>query len=260
MNYSDIVSYGCSYTAGEELMDPTIHADCEKIKQEKGLEHWWNHYRLNWHMDENSIIERELATSWPNTVAQMMGLPLHNRARSGSSLPWSLFSLEQDLNHGSISEHCLILVGVTGMHRSLHWNRSALAESWLHHHQPYPQPEWHRDTVLGIYNDAQCLWLHLTYLLRFCEISSKIDHRVKLFEMNANRFQVKSMVEKVREQGIDFTARYQQLCQSGVFFDRETLMGMVRGSREQHVGHHPIRAVHERYGQWVHATLIDGNL
>jgi hypothetical protein len=119
-----IVAYGCSYTAGDELMDHVVMGvtfeKCNDIKQQyldtysrncaisyfrkdfKKISHYQNAYRNR---------------TWAAQLAKRLNINFENRAVNGSGPDEHYFRIYNDLVNGLINDSDLILVGLTSMDR-----------------------------------------------------------------------------------------------------------------------------------------------
>ena len=119
-NINRVVAYGCSYTAGDEIMDHVFmnvsFEECNKIKRQY-IQHgktldakskFKNDYNI-WTADK----ELNRNHSWAAYLAKHLDLPFVNRAVNGSSIDQIYFSIQSDLLNSSILETDLVLVGLT---------------------------------------------------------------------------------------------------------------------------------------------------
>lgn len=125
VRFNRIVAYGCSHTAGSELVDHlfwpngSITAEgLDKIKrqymenQKRNL--FYNKYP---ELGKQEVKDAQSKVSWAGQVAKHFGVPIINRAIPGSSMQGIVYSIENDLAIGALSENDLILVGATSMDR-----------------------------------------------------------------------------------------------------------------------------------------------
>jgi hypothetical protein len=117
--YSRIISYGCSITAGSELIDHELlnlseealfaHVKNQNIRSPRDL---FESLNASSKTIEN-IRVRNATKSWPNFIAKRFNKPMHNRAMEGTSLSDATYRILSDLHNSKINDDDLILVGVT---------------------------------------------------------------------------------------------------------------------------------------------------
>ena len=167
-----VIAFGCSWTYGDELIDPQFrHLDETEFRD---------------HYDENK--PWRLANCYAGLVADHYGLELENCAFPGSSLEsmrWTMNWMMQ--NHNDL-EDTLWLVGLTSATRiswfnPLHqvtqkdppWNRH-LHSTWLTQPNPDIDDNWF---------ELQKLWLSMSYHREWADYNHKMT--VNLFDYAQQR-------------------------------------------------------------------------
>ncbi len=125
VRFNRIVAYGCSHTAGSELVDHLFWArgaitveELDKIKRQYIENEKRNlFYNIYPELGKQEVKEAQSKVSWAGQVATRFGVPIVNRAIPGSSMQGIVYSIENDLAIGAINENDLILVGATSMDR-----------------------------------------------------------------------------------------------------------------------------------------------
>lgn len=245
-----IVSFGCSHTAGAELLDHEVSSDAERIKRKKGLHYWLQHHR--WPHDlHDELTKREGQLAWPAQVAASLGWSVQNHALGGKSLSDCVYRLEQTMYRGEITAEDLILVGVPDYSRVLTWEDPHRPCSWqVAQPLSWPSSQWDQRTLLTVYTDSQLLWQHLTALLRLTQISDRLQGKVRLFEMTGQNMDPLQDMPK----DTHFWHQWQEIMASGhCLFDRS--LASFQLDNEWHSGGHHRLVVHQRFAQWVVAQL-----
>lgn len=113
MKIDRIVGYGCSLVFGEELADKLHFATEEEsivAKRDKSYaQKYYASYPPNDLENNNKSFISKLATRF--------GIEHENRAKSGSSLDYSLHCLQLDLMNGEIRDTDLVIIGMTFLQR-----------------------------------------------------------------------------------------------------------------------------------------------
>ena len=118
IQYSRIIFYGCSFTAGNELSD---HIDlgisvkeCDTIKRKSSVPVFYSKTLITdpkiRHINDSNL-------SYAKTIAQHLNLEYINRAESGSSMQYILYHIERDFLQGLILDTDIVFVGITCQNR-----------------------------------------------------------------------------------------------------------------------------------------------
>ena len=118
--YNRIISYGCSFTAGDELGDSAIIG-----WEETKLVEYIKTHKITSRTDffnkdmkyprslVNRIEEYNKTLSWPNFIARRYNVPLLNRSVGGASNELMLYYYMLDRQNGLIQPSDLVLFGLT---------------------------------------------------------------------------------------------------------------------------------------------------
>jgi hypothetical protein len=254
----NIVAFGCSYTAGSELLDYKIHPEADNIKKEKGLVYWKENY-LN---DDTGVKYRyeEQKLAWAGQVANELGLKFTGKAMGGSSLIWSVLELEKFILSGEITPSTLVLFGATSKERALYFferpryqpTKSILLAS----PQWWPNPKWDPKTVLDLYNDGTLILNHIMCLERLIQLSEQLNGRLKIFEV----------VRTLKFDEIDckfsqsykelFQHKYNVVCQHENYYADKNLHELCSSRSDEHGGNHPKIHIHKLFADYVISKLI----
>lgn len=178
ISFNRIVAYGCSHTAGSELVDhlfwhkPITATELDKIKRKWTADgRSGKFYLKNPSLQQyDQINEAGKKIAWPAQVAKRFGVPIVNKAVPGNSMQGMIYSIEQDLYEGNISDNDLVLIGATSMDRFLHftkqekngWPESAtpiIGCTWL-----WPTEKFHNDFVEYMADDYFLLFNYFNTL------------------------------------------------------------------------------------------------
>lgn len=99
---NQIVSFGCSMTAGEEIMD--------KVRKE---------YKPVSKKVEEALVQTELKQAWPSQLASLYGIPSYNLAESGSSFEKQIIQFIYAKERNLITTDTLVLWGLTSNARGV---------------------------------------------------------------------------------------------------------------------------------------------
>lgn len=244
-----IISFGCSYTAGAEILDHELDPNSDHIKLTRGDGYWNKHFRCRDSAVLADIERRELELSWVGQIARTWGSELDNRAVGGSSLAYTVDSVERAWYNGELERCDLVLIGVTNYARSVFWRQESEPQSWiLAWPRAWPNPKWQKKTVFEIFSDRYMISLHQTYLTRLCQISDRLGGRLKMFDMMG-----------MMDHGSAGQLNHTNLCQhkwqeildsEHTFFDVSMDSLTNQGNRCYGSGH-PRLEVHKEFAAWA---------
>lgn len=166
VKFNRIIAYGCSHTAGSELVDhlywhePITAVELDKIKRKYTATHKNNlFYNLYPALGYAEVKEAQAKVSWAGQIAQRFGVPIINRGLPGSSMQGIVYSIEQDLTDGVIGDNDLILIGATSMDRWFHFRNydengwPATATPIIGWPDRWPTAQFHNDFVEHVADD-----------------------------------------------------------------------------------------------------------
>jgi len=122
-DYDRVISYGCSFTAGDEIAD---HILLNKTFEETNIlkENFFNQVQFYEHYKIKIPNETMYKNAWAGQVAKLLGLPIESRAYPGYSLKQTFFQLYADYKNNKIGPRDLVLVGLTGPTRLVWFEKS----------------------------------------------------------------------------------------------------------------------------------------
>lgn len=135
-----ILAYGCSWTAGTELMDHVYlkitFDQCNKIKKHyikpnRSLE------KMSKFIDDFKIANADSLNrenSWAAHLAKKLNKPFENRAQGGSGLDQIYFKIWSDYKNGLILKNDLVLIGLTDVSRLITFEHLEVSTFMLGHH------------------------------------------------------------------------------------------------------------------------------
>ena len=126
-NINRIVAYGCSYTAGDELLDHEIlgmsFEECNRLKKQFSNVEEFHNQKIN----GNTIFDlikndgRNINASWASQLATRFDKTYIGKAVGGSSIEEHYYSIIKDIANNQIVQTDLVLVGLTIPDRIFMW-------------------------------------------------------------------------------------------------------------------------------------------
>jgi hypothetical protein len=159
-----IVSFGCSMTAGTELLDqerfPMI-ADVESAKRKVDGEDWRKLIKGKCTIDHwLAIQEKERQLAWPNQLGQLYNIPVYNFAEGASSFEKQITQFTKYKKLGYITPTTLVIWGFTQHVRGL-WLQNTEVTSYMLNGAVVPKdvtndinPFW----ITKLHSDSMLLW------------------------------------------------------------------------------------------------------
>lgn len=128
-NFTNIKAYGCSYTAGDELLDAQIlyklgdEQTVDNLKRSfsnHGISKFRSEYYIDKYVDKEWFgndgkfdwgkkIREEQKLSWVRHLADIFEVPYLNRGWGGASIEYCIYRYEEDLINGLISDDDLLI-------------------------------------------------------------------------------------------------------------------------------------------------------
>lgn len=189
-----VLAYGCSWTAGDELMDHVhmgISFDrCNTIKKmfiatgrtHENLTRFNDKYGLN----TPEVIELNKRNSWAGQLAALLGKPFENRAVGGSSMDTIYFKIYNDYHAGKILPTDLVLVGLTTMARTIRFNKILVLSLQLGYHATYENIE--DRSLIELFNDDYLVFNYSKTLLNLAALKSRMNIRLQPVLKETNPF------------------------------------------------------------------------
>ncbi len=184
-----IVAFGCSFTAGTEILDYQLNSYFVDLKNKLGAYQWWEKLKTD---SEQMKLQLELRKqepnhAWPAHLASYLGVDFVNYAQTGNSNEHMHWQIEKKLESGEITEHDLILIGITETQRSMFFSSTS----------PEPIPfllsniESYRSIlpkhIIKFFTDDRLLWDYYRDLKSFESIKHKINGRLFVIPMQRVR-------------------------------------------------------------------------
>lgn len=240
------LGFGCSFTAGTELLDHLIHAKADQIKRRQGWQHFDKHHaRL--HPRRHMFIERQRHMTWAAKVAEGLAMSYQCQAQAGQSLAETLFLVEQQI-HDRVPD--LMLIGATTPNRSIDFQKPGVRSWLLNLPHTWPNQSWHRPTVMDLFSDEHNLWLHLGYLLRLTSLADRIGHHRMIIAFMNDIGRELEILEQQRQPTdwlFVFQRRWQEIIEHPSVFSGDSLLGLCNADgSDQHGLYHPKLVIHRR--------------
>jgi len=175
-----IVAFGCSFTAGTEILDHQLNPYFVDLKSKLDAYRWWEKLKTD---PEQMKLQLELRKqesnhSWPAHLASYLGVEFVNYAQPGNSNEHMHWQVERKLESGEITEHDLILIGLSDTHRSMFFSSTSSA--------PVPfllsNTESYRSAltehITKYFTDDRLLWNYYRDLKSFESIKQKMNDRL----------------------------------------------------------------------------------
>lgn len=252
-----VISFGCSFTAGDELMDASIHPDADLIKRTQGLTYWKEQYD---HQLTKEMRSEEHRLSWAGQIAEKLELSFTCRAMGGSSMMWSLLELERAIANNEITPTTLILFGTTTKERSVYFNKNRPRPKsvLLNHPQFWPVPTLDQKTVLEIYNDGYLIYNHLMCLHRLIQLSEMLNNRIKVVQV-VRTLNFKEDIYNISKDDLKLMEyKYYEIYNHKNFYGARDLFEFcsIKNKKEDmHGGNHPKSYVHKKFSEYMLETL-----
>ena len=261
--YKRIISYGCSLTAGTELLDHAVlnmteNEFVEFLKKNKisSIPEFFSYLKDNFSYDEitSKMFQLNASASWPNFIAKHFSVPHVNQAVPGSSVSHTAYKILKDLASSQIEETDLVLVGITSPSRwfqfledgdeawgvfGIGWNMRFKVE-----YQKQLEKHW--------FNAYNIIYSHFKEITFLSDLSDRLGGRIKLCYAFAGPEYLKYFFEEDLQNSrfSDFFNFSVDMCPTHNFLDTTASISNLAGWRKDsthHVFGHPKIQFHEQF-------------
>ena len=209
--YTRIISYGCSFTAGDELSDHEFIGMTEdelkkfvKTHDIKGSSPLFYDV-LKYSEDDVDKIKKENSTrSWPNYIAKHYGIPLINKAVSGGTNELMLHYYMQDRLNQKILPTDLILIGLTSPSRWFQFDDHGYAHygvvgvRWKSF-----DATWQQQIEKNWFNIFNMMHNYMKTIRMFSHESDLNNHQIKLCHAFCFPGMIRSLLREELELNVD---------------------------------------------------------
>jgi hypothetical protein len=180
-NFNRIIAYGCSYTAGDEIMDHIVMGvsfeECNQTKldylnnrRSSIVPVYTSRFKEDFNIKWNDPLHRN--SSWAAQLAKLLDIPFENRAMNGSGLDEQYLGIYMDYAQGQILDNDLVLVGLTSMNRTIDFRLKEKITTLVSKNIP---DELGSKLFLDIYNDDFLVFQYFKTLNLLSNLSSDIN-------------------------------------------------------------------------------------
>lgn len=171
-SFDRIITYGCSFTAGDELFDHEIlnmsFDECFKLKQSIPKVEFTKQYPNVW--SEN--FKKAKNYTWSAQIAKLLNKPFVNNSFPGSSIHRIYNDIITDKVNGLITDRDLVLVGLTTYDRVFNIDGSKFNTKWLSTPSSFDSTEQHKH-ALELLNDDYLFFTYYTTLYAILSLNIK---------------------------------------------------------------------------------------
>lgn len=255
VNYKDIdriVAFGCSFTAGTELLDYTLDERYYKLKKTLSAFDWYNviYKDSRAHQTLKDNREKEKYITWPAKLAENLSLDFLSFAQPGNSNEKILWQIERSIFDGTITDRDLILVGQTGPHRNMYFtNKHKEPTSFLLSNEGSIKPIF-QDSLYKWFNDSRIFWDHIRFLDQLRFIKSRLNGRLLAvhmelpFNLHENHYWG---LDDLGYQTDFFKFKLEESIHSDLFIDKSLYMYQFVNDENILEHGHPNETVHQNF-------------
>jgi len=270
-----IVSFGCSFSAGTELLDhklgPFATSKLSYRTNGKKLHQWYtdihNDGKYREIMNTNKLYH-EPSLAWPSKLAEKLEICCKNFAQPGNSNDKLVYQIQKLFNENFFRPTDLIIVGITSIHRGILFNPKSFTsdpESFLiaeaDSYKKYVNPKF----LLDWMSDERLVWQHIQNLSCLQNLKNLLNGRLLCLNMLPLRIKRHDDIIPLDDlnpsssklfYNIDdnfftpFKLTLEQIYQSRLFLTKDCFYDMVP-DEEQLPFFHPNESAHSKYASWL---------
>ena len=248
-----LVAFGCSFTAGCELLDHTLDEKYVKLKSKADSSDWYSVISKDKEAMDKLISnrEREKNLSWAAKLAKQLGLEFVSYAQVGNSNEKMIWQIEKAIYEGKILPTDLIIVGLTSPHRSMAFN--------IDNEEPIPFlfsnnrfiETRYKKSLYSWFDDSRIVWDYIRNLESFNLLKKKLNGRLFVasmefpFAIGINHYY---SLDNLGHQATFFRDRIDELLNSDLFIgDSNYLYGFCLRDNEKLEHGHPAEKAHQLF-------------
>lgn len=176
-SFDRVLAYGCSWTAGDELLDHEIigvsFSECNRLKKKYETFIFNNKYNI----PEPCDINRN--ASWAGQLAKLLNKPFENKAIGGSCMDHIYYNVYKDMINNNINDRDLVLVGLTSTNRLLKFIDKKPKSVLLGY-----LPHWENEATLRLFittlcNDSYIVFSYFKTLAALNALKEHINIRIQ---------------------------------------------------------------------------------
>lgn len=261
VQFNRVVAYGCSFTAGSELLDYMLaphlsESEIDKIKRDKS---WTSFYEQHSNPELWNYIRTEQGNhSWAKWFANHFpGAGYINRAVMGSSAQGMVASIEIDLANGNLNDTDLIIVGLTSPDRWLYFDKTGKTETpifgWSN---LWPSEKAQSEFVKHYVNDHFKLYHYYQSMRHLDLLSNKLNGRL------LQQYVHHTLADYISFCNEPINPNFLQMIRTGLEFnsviDQQYSFGhILNWDTDTHGGYHPKLASQKQFGNHI-ASIVKG--
>lgn len=272
VEFTKIVAFGCSYTAGFESRDHVYFgvSDAEmdqwKLKDKtKNAFTFYTQFGLKNH-EWNKLCDENKEGSYIKFLADELSVSWENFAEPGSSLEFSIWKLEEYLRNNKNTDE-LIVIGVTCPNRLMYLitderekeelDKTKALHLQLNTSYVWPDQEFYNTFVTTLGTAKNLAWKYFYQLKYLDMLSKKLGNRILLIPMQT---QPSNWIDMLDHKS-DYIEEIKQL--TSIFPDvMNNYSGMLENTTNNYKIHpflHPRLSVHQEFAKNIHKILMDNS-
>lgn len=180
-----IVAFGCSFTAGTELLDHTIGEKYRDLKTKSDPYTWYAAIKEDpiaiAKLVENR--EKEKGLSWAAKLATNLNLDFESHAIPGNANEKVIWQIEKLIFENKILPNDLVIIGLSSPHRFIHFDPKS--------YEPIPFvlsnesdiTNRYGKKIYNFFNDGNLVWNYIRTLETMEYLRNKLNGRLKIILM-----------------------------------------------------------------------------
>lgn len=257
-NIGRVVAYGCSFTAGQELGDSIIlnrpEKEIDAYKRKHGIHCITDIYGDEGTRTKCTILSSQL--SWPNYIAEQLGVPCSNRAKLGTSVNEFILNIERDNATGKIEDNDLILVGLTCPTR-FSWidDRGSMLTRFIGDDR-FTHSNKLNDALLDTWaTDCNLMWEYTKHIMHLERLSNSLGGRLKMVMCVQSLSNIRKGLRgyKNKMPWLD-AVKFNNILSPDVSLS--TFVDPSNPEKHTHGWGHPMIHIHNQFGKYIYEQLV----
>jgi len=190
ISFDKIIGFGCSYTAGTELVDHSVlNISAEKsdeLKRKMPIADYYGEISSKFAIGGlSSVFDLQKKYAYIAHLAKKFEVPWENYAYGGSSLEYVCWLLTKKIYNKEIRDTDLIVIGVTCPNRAFYVkNKEEVMHLQLSRNVRWPNDEFFEDYLMTFGNEDTTIWKYFHQLQYLSSLNEKLNNRIVLLPMS----------------------------------------------------------------------------
>lgn len=224
-----IIAYGCSFTAGDEIVDHLLlnlsFKEVNKLKK-----NYSNQVEFYKKFDIEFPNDLMRQSSWAGQLAKLLNKPFISKAYPGFSISQSYFQIYNDWKNNLITNKDLVLVGLTGPSRLVWFNKNLQkldSAPLLNYLENCKYSFTEKRPLLELFDDNLTAFNYFSFLNNLQQLKAHINIRIQPMTANNTVYDKNFSLAGIHSDMMKYCLDIFDDCQSITLLSKEYLRNNI---------------------------------